>query len=130
MEPISNNFFKTIDKVGGPIEPTVGFNEIYTEIFIKKKTRAPAATTRDENEDASGDECDNEDESQKMTKEAPGTGNGGSKSVKENEDESKMEDADEEMKQEEGAVEAAQDGDDQSAAKKEVADEEEESKKL
>lgn len=25
--------------MGGPIEPTVGFDEIYTEIFIKKKTK-------------------------------------------------------------------------------------------
>ena len=39
MEPTSSNFFRTIDKVGGPIEPTVGFNEIYTEIFIKKKPK-------------------------------------------------------------------------------------------
>ena len=39
VEPTSRNFFRTIDKVGGPIEPTVGFDEIYTEIFIKKKTK-------------------------------------------------------------------------------------------
>ena len=39
VEPTSSNFFRTIDKVGGPIEPTVGFNEIYTEIFIKKKPK-------------------------------------------------------------------------------------------
>ena len=43
MEPTSRNFFRTIDKVGGPIEPTVGFDEIYTEIFIKKKTKITPA---------------------------------------------------------------------------------------
>lgn len=66
VEPISNNFFRTIDKVGGPIEPIVGFNDIYTEIFIKKKTKAPVE--KDENEDGSGedDNEDNEDESQKI----------------------------------------------------------------
>ena len=36
VEPTSEDFFKTIDKVGGPLEPDVSFNDIYTEIFIKK----------------------------------------------------------------------------------------------
>ena len=40
VEPTSANFFKTIDKVGGPIDPTIGFGEVYTEIFIKKKIKA------------------------------------------------------------------------------------------
>lgn len=40
VEPTSGYFFRTIDKVGGPIEPTTAFNEIYTEIFIKKKAKA------------------------------------------------------------------------------------------
>lgn len=39
VEPTSGYFFRTIDKVGGPIEPTIAFNEIYTEIFIKKKAK-------------------------------------------------------------------------------------------
>ena len=49
VEPTSSNFFRTIDKVGGPIEPTLGFNEIYTEIFIKKKAKAPPV--KEENDD-------------------------------------------------------------------------------
>lgn len=36
VEPTSEEFFKTQDKAGGPIEPTVGFREIYTEIYIKR----------------------------------------------------------------------------------------------
>ena len=39
VEPTNTNFFRTIEKVGGPVEPTHGFNEVYTEIFIKKKAK-------------------------------------------------------------------------------------------
>ena len=54
VEPTSREFFRTSDKVGGPIEPTVSFNDIYTEIFIKKKAkptpRADENTTNQEND--------------------------------------------------------------------------------
>lgn len=39
VEPTSSDFFKTIDKVGGPVEPIQGFDEVYTEIFIKRRTK-------------------------------------------------------------------------------------------
>ena len=43
VEPTSANFFKTMDKLGGPIEPILGFNEVYTEIFIRKKAKVTPA---------------------------------------------------------------------------------------
>ena len=36
VEATSNEFFKTADKAGGPLDPTVGFKEVYTEIYIKR----------------------------------------------------------------------------------------------
>lgn len=36
VDPTSDEFFKTNDKIGGPIEPTIGFKEVYTEIYIKR----------------------------------------------------------------------------------------------
>jgi hypothetical protein len=39
VEPTTVDFFRTMDKIGGPIEPVYGFSEVFTEIFIKKKTR-------------------------------------------------------------------------------------------
>ena len=51
VEPTSHYFFRTIDKVGGPLEPTVCFGEIYTEIFIKKKTKASNEEEEKDEED-------------------------------------------------------------------------------
>ena len=56
VEPTSHFFFRTIDKVGGPLEPTVGFGEIYTEIFIKKKTKANGGEGNEEDKDDSAKE--------------------------------------------------------------------------
>jgi hypothetical protein len=36
IEPITDDFFKTKDKAGGPLDPTTGFKEVYTEIYIKR----------------------------------------------------------------------------------------------
>jgi hypothetical protein len=36
IEPTSEEFFKTMDKMGGPLDPTLGFKEVYTEIYIKR----------------------------------------------------------------------------------------------
>ena len=36
IDSTSDDFFKTIDKVGGPLEPTLGFRDVYTEIYIKR----------------------------------------------------------------------------------------------
>ena len=36
IEPTSDDFFKTSDKAGGPLDPTTGFREVYTEIYIKR----------------------------------------------------------------------------------------------
>ena len=46
VEPTSRYYFRTSDKSGGPIEPSMSFNDIYTEIFIKKKAK-PAPATED-----------------------------------------------------------------------------------
>ena len=59
VEPTSSYFFRTIDKVGGPIEPTTAFNEIYTEIFIKKK--AKVTNTKDEEGEGSEKEDDQDE---------------------------------------------------------------------
>lgn len=39
VEPTKIDFFRMMHKIGGPIEPKYGFSDVYTEIFIKKKTR-------------------------------------------------------------------------------------------
>jgi len=37
VEPSSDNFFKSnVERAGGPVEPTFGFREVYTEIYIKR----------------------------------------------------------------------------------------------
>mmetsp|Transcript_12418 Transcript_12418/g.9022 ORF Transcript_12418/g.9022 Transcript_12418/m.9022 type:complete len:118 (+) Transcript_12418:580-933(+) len=36
IDPTSDEFFKTQDKSGGPIDPSLGFKEVYTEIYIKR----------------------------------------------------------------------------------------------
>jgi hypothetical protein len=48
VEPTKIDYFRTMDKIGGPVEPTCGFNEVYTEIFIKKKTRKQLEEEQDE----------------------------------------------------------------------------------
>lgn len=66
VEPTKIDFFRTMDKIGGPIEPKYGFSDVYTEIFIKKKTRKQIEEEEDElNEDYSENESkENEDESE------------------------------------------------------------------
>lgn len=61
MEPTSNDFFRTIEKVGGPVEPTYGFSEVYTEIFIKKKMRYLVKRTGTEDNFQNADEADGEE---------------------------------------------------------------------
>ena len=61
VEPTKVDFFRTLDKIGGPVEPIFGFNEIYTEIFIKKKTRKQLEEEereREENEEGSNEDED------------------------------------------------------------------------
>ena len=36
-DPCSSNFFKSIDKQGGPIFPDIGFQDIYTEHYLPKE---------------------------------------------------------------------------------------------
>ena len=66
VEPTNTDFFRTIEKVGGPIEPTTGFSEIYTEIFIKKKAKAVPQEFNEDgemNEDGENeDDCEGEGE--------------------------------------------------------------------
>ena len=60
VEPTSAHFFRTIDKLGGPIEPTSGFDEVYSEIFIKKKAKIKE-TKEEENTNAQEAQSDAED---------------------------------------------------------------------
>ena len=93
VEPTSSFFFRTIDKVGGPMEPTVGFNEIYTEIFIKKKTKV--AEEKDENDSDKEDGDELMAETVKDADEVDGDGE------VEKEDKADAEEADEEQKDKE-----------------------------
>ena len=37
IEPTNDNFFKaSSERTGGPVEPSLGFKEVYTEIYIKR----------------------------------------------------------------------------------------------
>mmetsp|Transcript_34941 Transcript_34941/g.33984 ORF Transcript_34941/g.33984 Transcript_34941/m.33984 type:complete len:92 (+) Transcript_34941:534-809(+) len=36
IDPTTDDFFKTSDKIGGPLDPSIGFKEVYTEIYIKR----------------------------------------------------------------------------------------------
>jgi hypothetical protein len=37
IEPTSDNFFKaSLERAGGPLEPHIGFKDVYTEIYIKR----------------------------------------------------------------------------------------------
>ena len=70
VEPTSDNFFKASnDRAGGPVEPSLGFKEVYTEIYIKRAKRdLPPLMGEDgeldENEEKKGDddERDEDDE--------------------------------------------------------------------
>lgn len=46
----NDEFFKSMDKKGGPIDPVVGFKEVYMEIFIKR-----AKKNKEENEEDMGE---------------------------------------------------------------------------
>lgn len=77
VEPTSESFFKASnDRAGGPIEPHLGFKEVYTEIYIKRAKRdlPPLSAEEkpledgDEDKKMAGGEEDDEEE-----KDAPGT---------------------------------------------------------
>lgn len=37
IEPTSDAFFKvSVERAGGPVDPSIGFREVYTEIYIKR----------------------------------------------------------------------------------------------
>jgi len=60
VEPTKIDYFRTMDKIGGPVEPTCGFNEVYTEIFIKKKTRKQLEEEQDELDESEEDDAKSE----------------------------------------------------------------------
>lgn len=69
MEPTSDNFFKASnDRAGGPVEPSLGFKEVYTEIYIKRAKRDLPPLNMgedgdlDDNEEKKDDEEGDEDE--------------------------------------------------------------------
>jgi len=50
VEAASSHFFKSIDKQGGPIFPDIGFQDIYSEIYIKKEENKEDDSCSDGNE--------------------------------------------------------------------------------
>jgi hypothetical protein len=70
IDPASDNFFKTsADRAGGPIEPYLGFKEVYTEIYIKRaRPKQATVTFTDANEGHAdgGARPENEDEEKKI----------------------------------------------------------------
>ena len=73
VEPTSDNFFKASnDRAGGPVEPSLGFKEVYTEIYIKRAKRdlppltlPPEDGDLDDNEEKKGDEDDRDDDDER-----------------------------------------------------------------
>ena len=72
VEPTSENFFKaSSDRAGGTVEPSLGFKEVYTEIYIKRAKRElppvnlPEDGELDENEEKKGDEDDIDEENER-----------------------------------------------------------------
>lgn len=68
VEPTSDNFFKASnDRAGGPVEPTLGFKEVYTEIYIKRAKRdLPPPPLPEDMEGEEGEEKKGEDEDRDM----------------------------------------------------------------
>jgi hypothetical protein len=70
VEPTSDNFFKASnDRAGGPVEPSLGFKEVYTEIYIKRAKRDLPPIGEDgeldENEEKKGDDDDREEDDER-----------------------------------------------------------------
>jgi uncharacterized protein YjiS (DUF1127 family) len=70
VEPTSDNFFKASnDRAGGPVEPSLGFKEVYTEIYIKRAKRDLPPMGEDgeldENEEKKGDDDDREEDDER-----------------------------------------------------------------
>lgn len=51
IDPTSDEFFKTSDKVGGPIDPMQGFKDVYTEIYIKRAKLIKEDSNEENSED-------------------------------------------------------------------------------
>lgn len=63
IDPTTELFYSAADKTGGPTEITSGFQQIYTEIYIKKlvqQNNQPSA--EDQDGDGDQDESDYKDE--------------------------------------------------------------------
>lgn len=58
IEPTSDEFFKASDKNGGPIDPTIGFREIYTEIYIKRAKPLVQEKTHEEGSQGGADQTE------------------------------------------------------------------------
>jgi hypothetical protein len=102
---ITDEFFRTIDKVGGPLDPTDCFAEVYTEIYIKlaKKVK-PEEMEEDRIEEGDegeeGEEVEEGEESKQNNKRKAGSKNQQPLDEDENEEESEAEDAEEESEEE------------------------------
>lgn len=64
IEPTNDEFFKTADKVGGPLDPTTGFKEVYTEIYIKR-AKAPKEDMNINEGEQTEEKKNNDDEEMK-----------------------------------------------------------------
>lgn len=61
IEPTSEEFFKANDKAGGPVDPTIGFKEVYTEIYIKRaKQLSKDENLEDQSEEKRGEDGEEE----------------------------------------------------------------------
>ena len=116
VEPTNTDFFRTIEKVGGPIEPTTGFSEIYTEIFIKKKAKPIHQDFNDDgemNEDGEieddGEEGERHDDGEKQDEDEKGEENEDGEQDAEDNDEEKQEVEDSERPELESPDKKAQD---------------------
>lgn len=83
---MTEEFFRSYDKVGGPLDPLEGFADVYTEIYIKLAKKDGNKTK----EEKKAEEEDEEEEKEGGEEEA------------EEEGEQEMEEEDEEGEQEEG----------------------------
>ena len=62
VDPSSDNFFKSnVERAGGPVEPTFGFREVYTEIYIKRPKQPVQPLSQANNEDGEENDAEQDD---------------------------------------------------------------------
>jgi len=61
-DAINPNYFKTLERCGGPIFPDSGFKEIYNEIYIKKNGENDDEDEKNSKEEGAEAKPEKEDE--------------------------------------------------------------------